>query len=113
MEIREYQKLSTRTLDKNLDFHKQLNNMLLGISGETGETIDLFKKHLYQGHRLDNTKVSLEIGDIMFYLTNLCTLLEINMEDVLEINVHKLRNRYPNGFEAKRSVDRWKASIKN
>ena len=42
----------------------------------------------------------------MFYICNLATLLDINMEDVLEKNVEKLNKRYKNGFSYKASIDR-------
>lgn len=42
----------------------------------------------------------------MFYIVNLCTMLDIKMEDVLDYNVEKLQKRYPDGFDRKRSINR-------
>ena len=42
----------------------------------------------------------------MFYICNLVTLLEINMETILEKNIKKLAKRYPKGFESEKSINR-------
>ncbi len=106
MEIKEYQKRSTRTLNKELSTGGQTINMVMGLSGETGEIVDIFKKVLYQGHMLDKDKIAEELGDVMFYIVNLCTLLDIDMRDVLRGNVDKLQLRYPEGFDSNRSINR-------
>ena len=106
MQIKEYQEKSTRTLNKELTIKESLSNMVFGIVGEIGEVVDILKKHLYQGHDLDTDHIKEEIGDVMFYIVNLCTLLNIDMEDVLKINHDKLLKRYPDGFNSERSVNR-------
>lgn len=104
--IDEYQKLSQRTLNKDLSKVETLNNMIYGLIGESGEVVDAFKKHLFQGHELDINNVKEELGDIMFYIVNLCSQLDLNMSDVLQGNLYKLGKRYPEGFETERSVHR-------
>lgn len=106
MKIHEYQDLSLRTLNWELDTEQQLTNMILGIIGETGEVADILKKALYQGHELDIDHVAEEIGDVMFYIANLCTTLNLKLETIVEDNVAKLEKRYPNGFEIEKSLNR-------
>ena len=107
MEIAEFQKLSVRTLNNKLTMDEQLANMVIGATGEfCGEVADNIKKYLYQGHSLDKEHIAEELGDTMFYICNLATLLDINMEDVLEKNIEKLNKRYKNGFSCKASIDR-------
>ena len=106
MDIKEYQIKSTRTLNHNEVQQNLITNMCMGISGESGEVIDIIKKHLYQGHELDRKHLIEELGDVMFYIVNLATLYEIDMQIVLQKNVDKLLKRYPNGFSAERSVNR-------
>ena len=106
MDLKTFQTLSIRTLNLDLTRQEQISNCLLGIAGESGELIDLFKKNLYQGHDLDYNKVHEELGDIMFYITNLATALEMDMEMILENNISKLAKRYPNGFSSEDSIAR-------
>lgn len=106
MNLSEYQEKSMRTLSKDVKGNDRVLNMLLGMSGEMGEVIDLFKKHLFQGHELEIRKVREELGDVMFYIVNLCNLYDIELEDVLEGNYNKLLKRYPEGFDSERSVNR-------
>lgn len=106
MEIKEFQNRSTRTINCDLTTEQVISNMCMGISGETGEVIDIIKKHLYQGHKLNKEHLIEELGDVMFYVANLATLLGIDMQDVLQNNVDKLLKRYPNGFSKEKSVNR-------
>ena len=106
MTIREYQKQSTRTLNKELDATGQVINMIMGMNGEVGELTDLIKKNMFQGHDLYDSQVVDELGDIMFYIVNLCNILDIEMEHVLDYNISKLQKRYPNGFTKGDSINR-------
>ena len=106
MNIEEFQKRSTRTMDTSLTRRDQIANMALGIAGESGEVADIIKKHLYQGHTLDLDHMKEEIGDVMFYIVNLCTLYDITMSEVLVGNYNKLMERFPNGFDKEKSINR-------
>lgn len=109
MNLREYQEKSKRTLNYDLTYNQILTNMIFGIIGETGEVVDILKKYLYQGHHLDEghiAHIAEEIGDIMFYIVNLCNLLELDLEIIIEANYNKLLKRYPNGFSVERSINR-------
>ena len=52
-----------------------------------------------------------ELGDIAWYLAEAATALDLTLEEILEANIDKLRKRYPDGFETKRSVEREKNDI--
>ena len=106
MGIQEFQRLSIRTLNNSLSEKEQLANMVIGASCEFSEAGDSLKKYLFQGHELDKEHIAEELGDTMFYICNLSTLLDINMEEVLEKNIEKLNKRYKNGFSYKASIDR-------
>ena len=106
MEIKEFQLKSTRTLNMELSKEQLISNMIFGANGELGEVTDILKKHLFHYHKLDQGHLAEEIGDVMFYLVNLATLFNFNMEDILQANVDKLKKRYPDGFTAKASVER-------
>ncbi len=106
MTINEYQQLAMRTLNPSLDKKDVLINGVMGLCGESGEAIDIVKKHLAQGHELDRAALIKELGDIAWYLAETAYALDVPLEDVLEGNIAKLRKRYPQGFKAERSIER-------
>lgn len=91
---------------KTLTNTDRLINGLMGLNGEAGEAIDILKKHLFQGHELDREHLAKELGDVAWYLAVSADALGYTLEQVLQMNIDKLRARYPDGFEADRSVHR-------
>ena len=61
MTINEYQNLAMRTLNPALSKKDVLINGVMGLCGESGEAIDIVKKHLAQGHELDREKLIKEL----------------------------------------------------
>ena len=106
MTTNEYQKLAMTTLNPALDKKDVLINGVMGLCGESGEAIDIVKKHLHQGHELDKEKLAKELGDIAWYLAETAWALDIPLEDILQGNIDKLRRRFPEGFSTDRSVMR-------
>lgn len=78
----------------------------LGLSGEAGEVTDHVKKIVFQGHAIDRQAMAEELGDVLWYVASLLDALDIDMNDVLEANIAKLRARYPEGFSQERSRNR-------
>lgn len=74
----------------------------LGLAGETGEVVDLIKKHLFQGHEIDAQRLRDELGDVLWYFMLLCEAMGYSLHDLMAANVEKLSRRYPNGFDAER-----------
>ena len=106
MTINEYQKLAMTTLNPELSKQDVLINGVMGLCGESGEAIDIVKKHLHQGHELDKEKLAKELGDIAWYLAETAWALDIPLEDILQGNIDKLKKRFPEGFSTERSVNR-------
>jgi NTP pyrophosphatase (non-canonical NTP hydrolase) len=106
MTVNEYQKLAMVTLNPALSKKDVLINGVMGLCGESGEAIDIVKKHLAQGHELDKAHLAKELGDIAWYLAETATALDLNLEDVFQANIDKLKKRYPEGFDALRSIHR-------
>lgn len=111
MEINEYQKLAMRTLNKDLNKKDVLINGVMGLCGETGEAIDIVKKHLSHGHELDKEHLIKELGDVAWYLAETAYALDIDLEVVFQGNIDKLKNRYPDGFDIERSKNRAEGDI--
>ena len=106
MTINEYQKLAMTTKNPTLSQKDVLINGVMGLCGESGEAIDIVKKHLAHGHELDREALIKELGDVAWYLAETATALDITLEEVLERNIAKLKKRYPEGFSTERSIHR-------
>ena len=102
----EYQKLAMTTLNPELSPRDVLINGVMGLCGESGEAIDIVKKHLHQGHPLDREALIKELGDIAWYLAETATALDVSLEEVMARNIEKLRKRYPEGFSSEKSQRR-------
>ena len=105
MELIEYQQLAQRTSNTNL-LSDKIECGILGLCGESGECSDLYKKYIFQGHEFDREAMKAELGDVLWYCAELAAGLGVTLEDVAWANIEKLRKRYPDGFEVKRSVER-------
>ena len=106
MKINEYQQLAMRTLNKDLSKKDVLFNGGMGLCGEAGEAIDIVKKYLAQGHELDKEKLIKELGDVAWYLAETAYALDTDLETVFNLNIEKLKRRYPEGFEKEKSISR-------
>lgn len=106
MKVSEYQQEAMTTLNRSIPQKDLLVNAVMGPCGESGECVDLVKKHLFQGHDLDRTRLMKELGDVAWYLAEAATALNVPLEEILQGNLDKLRSRYPEGFDAERSRQR-------
>lgn len=107
MTINEYQKEAMRTAQADsLNNEERLLNGVMGLNGEAGEAIDIVKKHIFQGHDLDIEHVAKELGDIAWYLATSADAIGYDLETILQMNVDKLRARYPEGFDPDKSQHR-------
>ena len=88
-----------------------LQNGVMGLCGEAGECVDLVKKHLFQGHELDKEHLAKELGDVAWYLAVTAEAIGYDLNVILQMNVKKLRDWYPNGFDEERSKHRKKGDI--
>ena len=109
----EYQKLALRT-ETNIaddDFYLRLLQGLMGLSGESGECLDLLKKTIFQGHDLDRDHLAKELGDVSWYLAISANAIGYDLETIFQMNIDKLKARYPEGFDAEKSIHRLDTDI--
>lgn len=111
MTINEYQKEAMRTASGMNKEYPRILNGLMGLNGEAGEAIDILKKHLFHGHELDTEHLAKELGDCAWYLAVSAEALGYDLETILQMNVDKLRARYPEGFDTERSLHRAEGDI--
>lgn len=85
MEWRDYSEQAMRFAVHNRGWQEQLENAAYGLIGETGEIVDLLKKHRWHGHDLAKDKIIEECSDCYWY----CAL-----------GLHQMRRNYPIHFYA-------------
>lgn len=78
----------------------------LGLAGESGEVVELLKKHIGHGHPLDKEKLKKELGDVLWYIAALARTAGLDLSDVAVANIEKLKKRYPEKFSQEASINR-------
>lgn len=111
MDVNEYQKKAMITLNPALKEKDVLINGVMGLCGEAGEAIDIVKKYLAQGHELDKEHLAKELGDVAWYLAETATAIGYSLEDIFQMNLDKLKNRYPEGFQVEKSLNRQEEDV--
>ena len=104
-----YQKDSSATSGAFQDLYSDQARLAiagLGLAGEAGEVVDYLKKVVGHGHKLDKDKLVKELGDVLWYVAEICSAINADMSDVAQQNIDKLKARYPDGFSSERSINR-------
>jgi NTP pyrophosphatase (non-canonical NTP hydrolase) len=78
----------------------------MGMTTESGEFVDALKKHIYYGKPIDRTNLIEELGDQLWYVAVAIDALGTSFEDVMRINIEKLRERYGDKFTDEAAVNR-------
>jgi len=123
--MKEYQELAMRTndgkcgkrvydrlMDQDSDYLGglpdlgELFNGSLGLTGESGEVADMIKKYIFHGHDLDKKALVKELGDVCWYVALLAHAIDVDFEEILSLNIDKLKSRYPEGFSESASINR-------
>lgn len=105
MSLNEYQMLAARTIKEGLRPWEKIEHALHGMAAELGEIHGIYQK-TYQDHELDLEHVKKEVGDLLWFIAELCTTYGWNMEEIARMNIEKLKARYPMGFDSERSLHR-------
>ena len=110
MEVTQYQNLAARTINPALTHGQMKDHALKGMVGEIGEINSIYQK-VYQGHEFDEEHVKKELGDLLWFIAEYCTGWGWNLDDICQMNIDKLRARFPDGFEVDKSIHRKKGDI--
>jgi len=79
---------------------ERLLTAAVGMSAEAGEFTEVIKKMIFQGKPVNEENLfhlKRELGDVMWYVAQACMGLDISLDEVIEMNVEKLKARYPGG----------------
>lgn len=86
-------------------------NACLGLSGEVGEFNDMIKKWIFHEKDLDEEHLEKECGDIMWYIAMMCHAFQWNLDEIMQINIDKLKARYPEGFDTIKANNRQNGDV--
>lgn len=109
MELKEYMIQSQRTMNSLENNDLDTQHALLGMLTEVAEIADLYKKKLAYNKLFSREQLTDELGDLMFYVSAFCNFAKLDMSEVLEKNIQKLKVRYPDGFDSDRAISPNKA----
>jgi len=76
----------------------------MGCATEGAEILDIMKKHVFYGKKLDRDHVIEEAGDVLWYLAILSDELGFSLEEAMEKNIQKLEKRYPEKFQEQNAI---------
>lgn len=113
----EYQVLAARTINKNLTPLGATQHALFGMASEIGELHGIFQKKIQHGYNMAEydqytmEHAKKEVGDILWFVAEFCTANDWDLEDIMKINIDKLKARYPDGFSVDKSLHRKEGDI--
>lgn len=106
----DYQKLASRTIRHDMWKSELEYHALHGMVGEIGELHSIYQKR-YQGHEDTDEHRKKEIGDLLWFIAEYCTACDWSLDEIMQMNIAKLRARYPEGFDAEHSLHRKEGDV--
>ena len=106
MDFNDYQIHARKTANEDNNKHLRMVNWALGAAGEAGEVADEIKKMYFHNHEVTKEELKKELGDVLWYLSQLAFEMDIRFEEVAIRNIKKLAERYPEGFSEFASKNR-------
>ena len=106
MEFSEYQELAKSTAGFVGEGQERMICASLALWGESGELANYIKKGIWHGHGVKKTDILEELGDCLWYLSEMCEATGLNLDTVAQFNIDKLVSRYPDGFSDEASINR-------
>ena len=110
--------LLSRITELELDYDANVPKLLtaaLGLAAESGEFTEVVKKIILQGKPYNEDNVfhmKRELGDICWYIAQACMALDTSFDEIMEMNVDKLKARYPGGeFDVHKSENRKEGDV--
>lgn len=70
----------------------------LGIASEGGELLAEMQRWIWYKKDLNETNIKEEIGDVLWYVAEICNALGWDMGEVMTANISKLKTRYPEKY---------------
>lgn len=86
-------------------------NSCLGLSGEVGEFNDMIKKWIFHEKPFDEVHAKKELGDVLWYVAMMCHSFGWDLDEIMQMNVDKLKARYPQGFSIELANNRKEGDV--
>jgi len=102
----DYQLATHRTAARYRDADVNALVHVVGLCGEAGEVAEVIKKIVGHNHPVDHAKIAKELGDLMWYVSEVATDWGLKLSDIMDMNIAKLKDRYPEKFSSERSINR-------
>src|SRR5690242_1422321 len=99
MELNEYQRLANLTDQRPGRDEQALVFPLVGLASEVGSLVNQYKKRVRDGdaHELFSERVATELGDLLWYVSNLGAKLDLDLEGIAQLNLRRVGERWPAG----------------
>lgn len=98
MDLKNYQELCKTTAKKSDIKDLEILNWGLGVSGEAGDIASCIKKFVFHQNTAIKEGIKDNIGDMLWYTAMICNFFSWDLNEILQMNIDKLKARYPQGF---------------
>jgi NTP pyrophosphatase (non-canonical NTP hydrolase) len=114
--MRTNDEMSTARLELSIDKNSKYDMggivmATMGLSGEVGELNDMIKKWIFHKSDMDITHAKKELGDIMWYIACMAESFGWSLDEIMQMNIDKLKARYPDGFNIDRANHRNESDV--
>ena len=114
--MRTNDEMSTARLELSIDKNSKYEMggivmATMGLSGEVGELNDMIKKWIFHKSDMDITHAKKELGDILLYVACMAESFGWSLDEIMSMNIDKLKARYPEGFDIDRANHKEKYDV--
>ena len=114
--MRTNDEMSTVRLELSIDMNSKYDMggivmATMGLSGEVGELNDMIKKWIFHKSDMDITHAKKELGDILWYVACMAESFGWSLDEIMKMNIDKLKARYPEGFDIDRANHKEKYDV--
>lgn len=106
MKINEYQKRTYIAIQPHTDKKDEILNWSIGLCEECGEVMNHIKHYCWGNEQINEEEIAKELGDVLWYLSALSTVLGLNLETIASLNMRKLEYRFGGEFSEEKSKAR-------
>lgn len=112
MGISDYQKRTYIAIQPHTDRKDEVLNWSIGLCEECGEVMNHIKHYCWGNEPINDIEIAKEIGDVLWYLSALCTVLNLDLDTVAQLNMRKLEHRFGGEFSEAKSQARHEQELK-